>query len=210
MRVSRLATVLGLAFLGVVPQAAAQQNGAPKGLEVVSNPTRRNGAWGTIGLGVGSETFTVPDSVPPPGWLAAPTFNARIGGTPSVHFRAGGEFISWYNSDGAYNQSLGGLAAIGQFYPSTTQGFFLNGGGGYAWNSFSEDSYCSYYYYCYDYVYDYDSGFMWTAGAGWEIPVSRKVNIVPTVDYYASYFGGRYTADYTEQLWNFGVSVGAP
>lgn len=208
MRVSRLATVLGLAVLGVVPQAAAQEP-APEGLQVVTNPTRRSGWWGTIGLGVGSETFTVPDSMQSPGWLAAPTFNARVGGTPDVHFRAGGEFVTWSNSEGEFNQNLGGLAAIGQFYPSTTMGFFLKGGGGFAWNSFGEDYYCSWYY-CYEYGYSYDSGFMWTAGAGWEIPVSRKVNIVPTVDYYEFYFGGRYTADYTEKLWNFGVSVGVP
>ena len=208
MRVSRLATVLGLAVLGAVPQAVAQEP-APEGLQVVTNPTRRSGWWGTIGLGVGSETFTVPDSMPSPGWLAAPTFNARFGGTPDVHFRAGGEFVTWSNSEGEFNQNLGGLAAIGQFYPSTTMGFFLKGGGGFAWNSFGEDYYCSWYY-CYEYGYSYDSGFMWTAGAGWEIPVSRKLNIVPTVDYYEFYFGGRYTADYTEKLWNFGISVGVP
>ena len=208
MRVSRLATVLGLAVLGVVPPAVAQEP-APEGLQIVTNPTRRSGFWATLGLGVGSETFTVPDSMMSPGWLAAPTFNMRIGGTPSVHFRAGGEWIGWSNSEGEFNQNLGGLAAIGQFYPSTTQGFFLKGGGGYAYNSFGEDWYCSWYY-CYEYGYSYDSGFMWTAGAGWEIPVSRKVNIMPTVDYYEFYFGGRYTADYTEKLWNFGVSVGVP
>ena len=208
MRVSRLATVLGLAVLGVVPPAVAQEP-APEGLQVVTNPTRRSGFWATLGLGVGSETFTVPDSMMSPGWLAAPTFNMRIGGTPSVHFRAGGEWIAWSNSEGEFNQNLGGLAAIGQFYPSVTQGFFLKGGGGYAWNSFGEDWYCSWYY-CYEYGYSYDSGFMWTAGAGWEIPVSRKLNIVPTVDYYEFYFGGRYTANYTEKLWNFGVSVGVP
>lgn len=210
MRVRRSATTLIAVLLVAVPALAAQQNGAPRGLEVVSNPGRRSGFWGSIGLGVGSETFTVPDSVPPPGWLASPTFNMRIGGTPDVHLRLGGELISWYNSEGGFNQSLGGMAAIGQIYPSTTQGFFLKGGGGYAWNSFSEDSYCSYYYYCYNYVYAHDSGFMWTAGAGWEIPVSRKLNIMPTVDYYESYFGGRYTPSYTERLWNFGVSVQIP
>ena len=209
MSVRHLATALFALALGVAPQLVAQQDGAPKGLEVVKNPTRRSGFWGSLGLGVGSETFTVPDSVPSPGWVAAPTFNTRVGGTPSVHFRAGAEFNSWYHSENGLNQSLGGLAAIGQIYPSVTQGFFLKGGGGYAWNSFGEDYYCAYYY-CYNSGYSYDSGFMWTAGAGWEIPVSSKLNIMPTVDYYEFYFGGRYTANYTERLWNFGVSVQVP
>ena len=209
MRVPRLATTLLAMTLGAVPSLAAQQDGAPRGLEVVSNPSRRSGFWASMGLGVGSETFTVPDSTQSPGWLAAPTFNARVGGTPNVHFRAGAEFNSWYSSEGGFNQALGGLAAIGQFYPSATQGFFLKGGGGYAWNSFGEDYYCNWYY-CYQYGYSYDSGFMWTAGAGWEIQVSQKLNIMPTVDYYESYFGGRYTANYTEKLWNFGVSVQVP
>ena len=209
MPVRRLATALLALFLAAAPELAAQQDGAPRGLEVVSNPGRRSGFWGSLGLGVGSETFSVPDSVPEPGWLAAPTFNMRVGGTPNVHLRLGGEFISWYNQEGGLSQTLGGLAAIGQIYPSPTQGFFLKGGGGYAWNSFGEDYYCAYYY-CYEYGYSYDSGFMWTAGAGWEIPVSRKLNIMPTVDYYEFYFGGRYTANYTERVWNFGVSVEVP
>jgi hypothetical protein len=209
MSVRHLATALFALTLSGASHLVAQQAAAPRGLEVVSNPSRRSGFWTSIGLGVGSETFSVPDSVQSPGWLAAPTFNTRIGGTPNVHFRAGAEFNSWYSSEGGLNQTLGGLAAIGQFYPSATQGFFLKGGGGYAWNSFGEDYYCAWYY-CYEYGYSYDSGFMWTAGAGWEIPVSQKLNIMPTVDYYESYFGGRYTANYTERLWNFGVSVQIP
>ena len=209
MRVHRLAAVLVLAMLGAAPQVIAQADGAPKGLEVVKNPSRRSGFWGSVGFGVGSESFTVPDSVRQPGWQAAPTFNLRVGGTPDVHLRLGGELISWYDGNGAYSQTLGGMIGIAQIYPSTTQGFFLKGGGGYAWNSFGDDYYCSWYY-CYQYGYSYDSGFMWTAGAGWEIPISRALNIMPTVDYYESYFGGRYTANYTEKLWNFGVSIEIP
>jgi hypothetical protein len=209
MPVRRLAAALLVSTLGVAPPLVAQDPGAPKGLEIVTNPSRRSGFWGSVGLGVGSETFSVPDTVAQPGWLAAPTFNMRVGGTPDAHLRLGGELISWYNEDGGLTQSLGGMAGIAQIYPSTTQGFFLKGGGGYAWNSFGEDYYCAYYY-CYESGYSYDSGFMWTAGAGWEIPVSRKLNIMPTVDYYEFYFGGRYTANYTERLWNFGVSVQIP
>jgi hypothetical protein len=209
MRLGRLAAVIIVALCGVAPRASAQQDGAPKGLEIVKNPSRRSGFWGSLGFGVGSETFSVPDSVASPGWLTNPTFNMRMGGTPDIHLRLGGELISWYNGGGGYSQTLGGLAGIGQLFPSTTQGFFLKGGGGYGWNSFGTDYYCAYYY-CYQYGYSYDSGFMWTAGAGWEIPISRKLNLMPTVDYYEFYFGGRYTADYTERLWNFGVSIEIP
>jgi len=209
MRVRSVAVLLLAATVGMTAEAVAQEESAPKGLEVVKNPTRRSGFWGSLGFGVGSETFTVPDSAVQPGWLASPTFNLRVGGTPDVHLRLGGELISWYNESGGISQTLGGFAGIAQIYPSTTQGFFLKGGGGYAWNSFGEDYYCSWYY-CYEYGYSYDSGFMWTAGAGWEIPISRKLNIMPTVDYYEFYFGGRYTADYTERLWNFGISIEVP
>lgn len=209
MRVRRLAALIAVASLGAALQLPAQQPQAPRGLEVVKNPSRRSGFWGSLGFGVGSETFTVPDSLVKPGWETSPTFNLRVGGTPDIHLRLGGELISWYNSSGAYSQTLGGLAGIGQFYPSKTQGFFLKGGGGYAWNSFGDDYYCSWYY-CYEYGYSYDSGFMWTAGGGWEIPISRALNIMPTVDYYEFYFGGRYTADYTERLWNFGISIEVP
>lgn len=209
MRVSRLATMLAIAILGMATQLVAQQDAAPKGLEIVSNPSRRSGFWGSIGLGVGSESFSVPDSVQGPGWLARPTLDTRVGGTPNVHLRLGGEFFNWYNSENGLNQTLGGILGIAQLYPSTTLGFFLKGGGGYAWNSFSEDYYCAWYY-CYQAGYSYDSGFMWSAGAGWEIPVSASLNIMPTVDYYEYYFGGRYTTNYTERVWNFGVSLQVP
>ena len=109
MRVDRLAAVSVLLILGAAPAVVAQGDGAPKGLEVVKNPTRRSGFWGSVGFGVGSETFSVPDSVVQPGWLAAPTFNLRVGGTPDIHLRLGGELISWYNNNGGYSQSLGGM-----------------------------------------------------------------------------------------------------
>lgn len=210
MRDCRFLALIFAALLGSGAPLAAQNAPAPRGLEVVSNPSRRSGFWGSVGLGIGSETFSVPAGAPDPGWVASPTFNLRAGGTPDIHFRLGGELISWYDGSGGYNQSLGGMAGIAELFPSTTVGFFLKGGGGYAWNSFSQDTYCYYYYYCYSYGYAYDSGFMWTAGAGWEIPVSHKLNIMPTVDYYEFYFGSRYAGDYTERLWNFGFSVEIP
>lgn len=210
MQDRRLLAVLLLLACGAVPSLAAQDAPPPKGLEIVKNPTRRSGFWGSMGFGVGSETFSVPPGAPDPGWVASPTFNMRAGGTPDIHFRLGGELISWYNGSGEFNQSLGGLGAIAEVFPSTTVGFFLKGGGGFAWNSFSQDYYCYYYYYCVGYGYNYDTGFMWTAGAGWEIPISRTLNIMPTVDYYEFYFGSRYTGDYTERLWNFGLSIEIP
>lgn len=205
MRVCRPVILLVASVIGVVPRAAAQQGGTPKGLEVVSNPTRRSGFWGSLGFGVGSETYSTPDSVIQPGWLARPTFNLRAGGTPDLHLRLGGELVSWYNSESGISQTLGGAAGIAQVYPSPTIGFFLKGGGGFAWNYFGAN-----YYYYYPGTYSYDSGWMWTAGAGFEIPVSHALNIMPTVDYYEFYFGSRYTGDYTERLWNFGLSLEIP
>ena len=202
MRVSHLVTALLAGSLGWAPSLAAQQQpGAPKGLEVVPSPGIRQGAWGNFGLGVGSETFSAPNLAVDPGWLARPTLDMRGGGTMNSHFRLGGELISWFNSEGTVSQTLGGFGLVGQIYPSPTLGFFLKGGGGYAWNAFSDN------YYYYGYSISYDSGWLWTAGAGWEIPMNKKLNLVPTVDYYSFSFGGRSTQDYTEKLWNYSLAI---
>jgi hypothetical protein len=203
MPVRRLAAALLALILGVAPHAGAQQDGAPKGLEVVPSAALRSGFWGNFGLGVGSETYSSSLVTVDPGWLARPTLDLRAGGTPNAYLRLGGELVDWYNSEGSVSQTLGGLAAVVQVYPSPTLGFFLKGGGGYAWNWFGNDYYC---YYCGGTI-AYDAGWMWTAGGGWEIPVSRKMNIVPTVDYYGFSFGGRSTADYSEKLWNYSIAI---
>jgi len=202
MRVSRLVGPLLAAIIGGVPVVGAQQEAnAPKGLEVVPNAGTRQGAWGNFGIGVGSETFSTSGMTVDPGWLARPTLDMRGGGTMSPHFRLGAELVSWFNSEGTVSQTLGGFGLVGQLYPSPTMGFFLKGGGGYAWNGFSDN------YYYYGYPISYDSGWFWTAGAGWEIPMNRKLNLVPTVDYYEFGFGGRSTQDYTEKLWNYSLAI---
>lgn len=202
MRLSPLVTAVIGAIVAWAPSVAAQQEPqAPKGLEVVPDAGIRRGGWGNFGLGVGSETFSTSGMTVDPGWLARPTLDLRGGGTMSPHFRLGGELVTWFNSEGTVSQTLGGLALIGQIYPSPTMGFFLKGGGGYAWNGFSDN------YYYYGYSISYDSGFMWTAGAGWEIPLNKKLNLVPTVDYNEFYFGGRSMQDYTEKLWNYSLAI---
>jgi hypothetical protein len=200
----RLAIVVLAAVLGVASQLVAQQEVAPKGLEVVPAAGLRNGFWAGVGLGVGYERFSTPALTIDPGWLARPTLNFRVGGTPNQHLRLGGETIFWFNNEGSISQSLGGVAAIAQLYPAATLGFFLKGGGGFGWNSYSDG------YYPYQYTISYESGFMWSVGGGWEIPVSRKINIVPTVDYYGMTFGSRSSGDHTEEVWNFGVAVQIP
>jgi len=204
MVAGRVSLVLLAVFTLAAPQAVAQKGQPPEGLAIVPDHAPRQGFWGTFGLGVGSETFSAPSVSVDPGWLARPTIDMRIGGTPSQYLRLGGELISWFNSEGNVSQSLGGTLAVAQLYPSARHGFFLKGGGGYAWNSFSDN------YYYYGYYLSYDSGFLWSAGAGWEIPVSRTLNIMPTVDYYRFDFGGRSTENYTEELWNFGISIQMP
>lgn len=196
--------LLALLVATAAPLLAQQGEAPPRGLAIVPPPSLRSGFWASFGLGVGWETFDA-TGVADPGWLARPTIDMRIGGTPSANVRLGAEWISWFNSEMNVSQTLGGFAGIAQLYPSRSDGFFLKGGGGYAWNSFSDN----YYYYGWGYI-TYDSGFLWTAGAGWELPVSRSLNIVPTVDYYSFDFGGRSTADYSEHLWNVGIALQIP
>lgn len=204
-RIRPIIPLLALLSITSLPVLAQEGEALPPGLAIVPPRSPRDGFWGNFGLGVGWETFSAPDAAIDPGWLARPTIDMRIGGTPNANLRLGAEFITWFNSEMNISQSLGGLAAVAQLYPSRTEGFFLKGGGGYAWNSFSDN----YYYYGWGYI-TYDSGFLWTAGAGWELPVSKSLNIVPTVDYYGFDFGGRTTSDYSEQLWNVGIAIQFP
>jgi hypothetical protein len=201
MSVRRLAAVLLAIILGVAQPAVAQRHGAPKGLEVVSDAATRSGFWGNLGIGYGTEKFSVDPAAADPGWLGRGTLDIRAGGTLDPHLRLGAELVSWFDEEGNISQTLGGLAAVAQLYPSPTLGFFLKGGGGYAWNWFQDN------FSFYGRTISYDAGLVWTAGGGWEIPLSSKLHLVPTVDYYGFDFGGRFTPDNTERLWNYSVAI---
>jgi hypothetical protein len=177
------------------------QDGTPRGLTEVSTPRGgRQGGWGNIGLGVGSEAFDVNgDGIPRADWLARPTLILRGGGTVSPELRLGAEGFLWFNSEGNVTQTLSALMAVGQFYPGASSPLFFKGGGGFGYNYFGDN------YYGYSYAGDF--GFVWNVGAGIEIPVGRKTRLVPTVDYYRFSFDGRSYPNYAEEVINVGLAI---
>ena len=194
---------------GATNSAAAQGRGRDRGLVELPPEGTRRGVFLTGGLGDGSEQYRYSDSDPyvySPA-LGKPSLLLRLGGTPSQNVRLGGEFFGWWNHR---NDVGGGVAATeyftallltAEFYPGQRSGFFLKGGAGLGWNGVS----------FYNGSGNQLSGFAWTAGAGYEFPLSRSIALGPAVDFYqASFDNSRDASDpYTlsERVLNLGVQI---
>lgn len=177
---SRLAVslVTGVLLVGVTVSAEAQRR---RGLVDVTPDGRRHGFWMNIGVGAGSEQNRIDDGSPFSKQLTKPSFSLRLGGTVSPNFRLGGEIAGWgyrYYDAATDIQSnrtdyLVGAMLIGQLYPSRRAGFFVKGGGGLSWAGSEFDDFQGFS----------EGGFAWTAGAGYEIKLSRSIFLTPTIDF---------------------------
>lgn len=200
--VSALALV---AAIGLTNSAEAQRR---RGLVDVSPSGDRHGFWINFGLGRGEERFKFADEANWSQSVAKPTFSVRLGGTVNPNFRLGGEIIGW-SDDGQYDDQgakiteylVGGLL-VGQFYPSRKAGLFVKGGAGFSRSGVSVagpgDS--------------AEDGFAWTAGAGYEVKLSRSLFLTPTIDFMQhrsdsrDASGNRLPALY-DQLFTIGVGL---
>ena len=85
---------------------------------------------------------------------------------------------------------------VGQLYPAGSAGLYLKGGLGLGRNASkiggAEVS---------------DNGFAGLLGAGYELPISRRVFLVPSVDLVQHWYSERDTDGYRERLVNFGLAV---
>lgn len=197
------AMVTAALVLGSGAAATAQERGGnPDLVEVKGGGGSRGGFWSFVGMGAGGESNRLASEGGYTGALYKPTFTLRMGGTINPYVRLGGELFTWFNWEGARFENLGSVMAIAQVYPVPTAGLFVKGGGGIAWNGVTVQDDWGYYgpYYS-------DVGFGWTVGAGYEIPLSRKVGLVPTVDYTWHRYDGRTFETYYERVLNFGLSV---
>lgn len=197
-----LLALVAIAVSGATSIVAAQA-GRDRGLVEVGSTGMRWGFFVTGGLGAGREQFKFADEAEYSEALTKPTLAIRLGGTPNRQVRLGGELFAWGNEVPDTDDQIGGyerfstIMGIVQFYPAPSQGFYLKGGGGIALSSFDE-------------VFGpttTENGFGWTVGAGYEIPVSRKVAIAPTVDFYQGSFGQRNEPTLHERVLNIGVAV---
>lgn len=176
MRYRIAATTLALlAGIGMVQSAEGQRR---RGLVDITPRSDRHGFWMNLGVGAGSESSRLEPETSYTDGLTKPTFSLRMGGTVSPNLRVGGELTGWadrhYDADFQENVTsyVGGLFVIGQFYPSRSAGLFLKGGLGVTRSGEQVDGPGDLH----------EDGFGWTAGAGYEIRMSRSLFLTPTVD----------------------------
>lgn len=102
------------------------------------------------------------------------------------HARIGGQVNGWLLEASNFNdptvgESVSTLLAIVDVFPVAKRGLFLRGGAGLAMYSNNHPGESS-----------GGHGFGWTAGAGYEIPVTTNFFIVPTAMYSAGNLGDGY------------------
>jgi hypothetical protein len=167
--------LVALALLAGLSTAAEGQR--RRGLVDVSPRDGRHGFWLNLGVGAGTESFRFADEDGYTEGLTKPTLSLRLGGTVNPNLRVGAELIGWsdsYTDDlgDQVTEYLGGLLLIGQFYPARDLGLFVKGGVGLSRSGVSVPG-----------PFDtHEDGFAWTAGLGYEIKLSRKLFLTPTID----------------------------
>jgi hypothetical protein len=174
--------------------ATAQQ--APRGLVEVHDGERQ-GFWGAIGVGGGGESFDLRDGLGYSGELWRPTISLRLGGTPSQHFRLGGEVLGWIDDQGNRTESLTSVLFITQFYPVPSTGLYLKGGLGLGRSEVDFD----------DGFGVGDTGFAGLLGGGWELRVGKRWYLNPAVDLVEQRYTGRGGERYRERVVNVGLGV---
>jgi opacity protein-like surface antigen len=200
-------TTMALTILALAGGAAStlSAQGRDPGLVEVAPPAMRSGMYITGGLGDGMDRYQYQDLSSYTDWLSSPAAVLRIGGTPNNSVRLGGELFGWWNS--AYDPTLqenttetftAALLDV-QFYPAARSGFYVKGGigRGRSGTSFEFEQSIG------------KNAFVWSVGAGYDIPLSRSISIAPTIDFYQGAFNSRGvpTDSYTEQVLNIGASL---
>jgi opacity protein-like surface antigen len=199
--------IASLAFVALTTGAATtlSAQSRDRGIVEISSPGPRSGLFVTGGLGDGMDRYKYQDLSSYTDWLSSPAAVLRIGGTPNSSIRLGGELFGWWNSfydtDLEENSTETFTAALlsVQLYPAPRGGFYVKGGIGLGRSGTSyeiEESIGK-------------NAFVWSVGAGYDIPLSRSVSIAPTIDFYQGAFNrrGAPTDSYTEQVLNIGASL---
>ena len=193
----RFAPALAVCGFPVTLSCAEAQN-VPRGLVEVDE-RRRAGFWLAASLGAGRESFDVDaDGLGYSSSMTEPTVALRLGGTVSEHLRLGGETIVWFHDVRGGTESVASLLLVGQYYPLRRAPIFLKAGAGLGRSGVDFR----------DGVSVTDVGFAVALGGGLEIPVNRRLAIVPAVDWIQQYYsGGREVLAYRERLLHVGVGV---
>lgn len=200
----RNVAIYALIALTLGSARALQAQGRDRGLvELPARPVR-SGLYLTGGLGNGLEQYQYSDAPGYTSWLSSPAAVLRIGGTPNQSVRLGAELFGWWNKIFDADQQLNATDTFSaflldaQFYPDRRAGFYVKGGMGIARSGESFEC-------CIENVSE--TGFGWSIGAGYDLPLSRGLAIAPTIDFYQGSFAQRGQPTITEHVLNVGVSL---
>ena len=197
VRVTAASLAVVTAFIFSASLAIAQDP-AP-GLAEVREPERpgRGGFWLGLGVGAGGESFDLSPSVGYSNVLYKPTVSFRLGGTLGQQLRLGAEVLSWINEVGPAVESLSSALFITQFYPWSSAGLYLKGGVGIGRNAVDFD----------DGYGEGDTGFAGLIGAGYELRLSKRFFLNPSIDLVGHRYDHGAAGDYRERLVNFGLGI---
>ncbi|HEY3933390.1 MAG TPA: outer membrane beta-barrel protein [Gemmatimonadales bacterium] len=204
---------LALVVLMAGSASALQAQRRDRGLVELPPQPVRSGLYFTGSLGAGVEqckfesapcAILDADGNPLPSdgtWrqsITSPSFQLRLGGTPSRNFRLGGELLGWSADNGPTTERTVGLLLSGQFYPSPRDGFYLKGGLGLGWNS--------------DDFHDgsprvTETGFLGNVGAGYDFPLTPHVAISPVIDFYPGSYPHAGDETLSERILFIGLSI---
>lgn len=196
MRAGHRGTLMALTLVLLAAPELAAQHRRP-GLRH-AGPDGRSGFWGVLTVGAGVEQVNFEnDGLGYSDELTNPAGSLRLGGTPSPHWRLGGEVSSWINEVGPLTETVGGVQFIAQFYPARRAGFFIKAGAGMGYSTVDDDFGGS----------TTDYGFGGSFGLGYDVRLARHLYLVPSVDFASYEFDSGDGDNYRERIATFGLGI---
>ncbi len=189
-------SVLATAVLLVLPSALDAQR--RRGIrESGGGEGSRAGFWGSVGVGMGAQSFRFAGDEGFGPVLYQPTAALALGGTINSSFRVGAEGQAWINAMGSDVESMASAMLIAQWYPIKTAGVFLKGGAGIGRTGLDRA----------DGTSSADIGFATTLGVGAELRMGRTMFMVPSVTWVYHVYQNPGEAAYRARVVNFGLAL---
>jgi hypothetical protein len=187
---------LATAVLLVLPSVLDAQR--RRGIrESAGGDESRAGFWGSVGLGMGAQSFRFAGDDGYGPVLYQPTAVLALGGTLNSSFRVGAEGQAWINAMGSDVETMASAMLIGQWYPISSAGVFLKGGVGIGRTGLDRS----------DGTSSADIGFATALGVGAELRMGKYMFMVPSVSWVYHVYQNPEEAAYRARVVNFGIAL---